>query len=117
MEEQDALAALSALSNETRLRILRRLVMAGEAGLTAGDIATAVAASPSRASFHLSHMTEAGLVTSTRSARQVTYRAGMVTMNALIRYLWRDCCQGQETLRPCCPLPGTKDRQDSDTAL
>lgn len=117
MEEKDALAALSALSNETRLRILRRLVMAGEAGLTAGEIATAVEASPSRASFHLSHMADAGLVASTRAARQVTYRAGMATMNALIRYLWEDCCQGQETLQTCCTPHSTRGCQDNDTAL
>jgi len=105
MNEAEALEALSSISSETRLRILKKLVAAGPDGLTAGEIAVEVGAAPSRASFHLSNMTEAGLLTSSRVSRQVTYRVDFAAMGALIRYLLEDCCNNNETVRACC-LPG-----------
>lgn len=105
MNEADALAALSSISSKMRLRILKRLVEAGSNGLTAGDIADAVGATPSRTSFHLSNMSEAGLVTSSRQARQITYRIDFATVGALMRYLLEDCCKNNATVRACC-LPG-----------
>lgn len=47
MNESQALSALAALSQETRLRIVRRLVQAGTEGMSAGDIAEAMSVSPS----------------------------------------------------------------------
>lgn len=105
MNEADALAAFASISSVTRLRILKRLVEAGSSGLTAGDIADAVGATPSRTSFHLSNMSDAGLVTSSRQARRITYRIDFTTVGALIRYLLEDCCNNNETVRACC-LPG-----------
>ncbi|WP_422037464.1 ArsR/SmtB family transcription factor [Roseibium sp.] len=105
MNETDALAAFASISSATRLRILKRLVEAGSSGLTAGDIAEAVDATPSRTSFHLSNMSEAGLVTSSRQARRITYRIDFTTVGALMRYLLEDCCNNNATVRACC-LPG-----------
>lgn len=102
MDESGALAAFGALSNATRLRIVKELVAAGPEGRTAGDIAGAVAASPSRASFHLSALANAGLVTSTQAAREVTYRADFDAIGAVLRYFLEDCCSGDESIRACC---------------
>ncbi len=107
MNETDALAALSSISSATRLRILRKLVTAGSEGMTAGEIAEFAGATPSRASFHLSNLAEAGLITSNRQSRQITYRADFSAMGALIRYLLEDCCNNNETVRACCQ-PGGK---------
>ena len=106
MQEPQALAAFAVLSNATRLRILKALVATGPEGLPAGDIAVAVEASPSRASFHLSAMASAGLVTATRNARQIAYAVDYTQIGALIRYLMEDCCQNNTTLRDCC-LPAS----------
>ena len=46
MDERQALTAFAALSQDTRLRIVRMLVQAGEGGIPAGAIAEAVKASP-----------------------------------------------------------------------
>ncbi|MCC8960504.1 transcriptional regulator, partial [Bradyrhizobium sp. Pear77] len=46
MEERQARTAFAALSQETRLRIVRLLVQAGPDGMAAGAIAEAVAVSP-----------------------------------------------------------------------
>ncbi|WP_305985960.1 helix-turn-helix transcriptional regulator [Roseibium sp. MMSF_3544] len=106
MNETGALAAFSSISSATRLRILKRLVEAGSEGLSAGDIALAVDATPSRASFHLSNMSDAGLVVSSRSARQITYRIDFETVGALMRYLLNDCCKNNATVMACCMPAG-----------
>jgi DNA-binding transcriptional ArsR family regulator len=94
MNEAQALEAFGALSQETRLRILRLLVKAGPEGMPAGVIGEAVGASSSRASFHLSHLERAGLASSRREARSIIYTAAYPTLSALIDFLMRDCCQG-----------------------
>ena len=102
MNEESALTALGSISNQTRLRILKALVAAGADGMTAGDIAEAVAASPSRASFHLTQLSDAGLINSTRHARQIIYAVDFDSIGALVRYLIEDCCQNNATVRSCC---------------
>lgn len=54
MDELQALGGFAALSQETRLRIVRMLVKAGAEGMAAGAIAEALDGSAaSRVSFHL----------------------------------------------------------------
>jgi len=117
MDTKRALDAFSALSQETRLRIVRLLVTAGPEGLPAGAIGEAMdGASSSRMSFHLSHLEWAGLVVSRRKGRSIVYSAALPELAALVEFLMRDCCQGHpEVCRPamaalssCCePLKGT----------
>ena len=102
MNETEAVAAFGALSNETRLRILRELVVAGAAGCGAGDLAIAVGASPSRASFHLAALAKSGLIRSSQTARQVTYFANFEKIGGLLRYFWKDCCSSDARIRACC---------------
>lgn len=109
MDEAGMLAAFASLSNVTRLRILKDLAAAGPEGRCAGDLAAAVGASPSRASFHLSNLAAAGLVTSSQASRQVTYRADFEAIGAMIRYFMEDCCSQNETVRACCIGTGPAD--------
>lgn len=102
MDEAGTLAAFASLSNATRLRMLKELAAAGPEGRCAGDLAISVGASPSRASFHLSNLTAAGLVTSSQTARTVTYRANFEAIGAMIRYFMDDCCSQNATVRACC---------------
>ncbi len=102
MTEEDALSAFSAISSATRLRILKALVAAGPEGMAAGEVAAAVGATPSRASFHLSNLAEAGLITAHRQSRQISYRVDFAAIGALVRYLLEDCCANNETVRACC---------------
>jgi DNA-binding transcriptional ArsR family regulator len=111
MDEKQALAAFAALSQETRLRIVRLLVTAGPEGLPAGAIGDAMdGASSSRMSFHLSHLEQAGLVTSRREGRSILYAAAYPALSGLIDFLMRDCCGGHpdicdpafKTLSTCC---------------
>lgn len=104
MNEENALTALASISNQTRLRMLKALVSAGTEGMTAGDVAATVGASPSRASFHLSQLADAELVNSTRRARQIIYAVNLDGLGALVRYLIEDCCQNDATVRSCCGI-------------
>lgn len=95
MKEQAALAAFGALSQETRLRIVRLLVVAGADGMAAGTIGEALGgAASSRVSFHLSQLEHAGLVKSRREGRSIIYSAVFPALSDLVAFLMHDCCQG-----------------------
>lgn len=102
MNEENVLSAFAALSNRMRLRVVKQLVEAGAEGMIAGEVAEALNASPSRTSFHLAALHEAGLVTSERKSRQIVYRVSFEAMGALTRFLLQDCCKGNPTVRACC---------------
>lgn len=101
MDERQALAALGALSQETRLRILRHLVIAGPDGVAAGAIAEHVEVSASNVSFHLKELEHAGLVSVRRDSRSMVYSAAYDALTGLIRFLMEDCCSGRPEI--CVP--------------
>jgi DNA-binding transcriptional ArsR family regulator len=92
MEKQDALAALAALAQDTRLDLFRLLVQAGPGGLSAGAIAEALDASPPTLSFHLKELRSAGLVCCERDGRSRIYRPDFATARRLVAYLTENCC-------------------------
>lgn len=95
MEERQALAAFRSLSQETRLRILRLLVVAGPEGLAAGLIAEQAGVSASNVSFHIRELERAGLVSARRESRSILYSVDFDALNGLVRFLMEDCCAGQ----------------------
>lgn len=94
MKSTLAVSALSALANEHRLAVFRLLVQAGPEGRPAGAIAEALAMPASSLSFHLAHLTRAGLITQTRESRSLIYAADFGAMNALVGFLTENCCGG-----------------------
>lgn len=102
MDERQALIAFGAMSQETRLRIVRLLVKAGPGGMAAGSIADAAGVSASNVSFHLKELERGGLVTARREARSIVYSAEYQALSGLIRFLMEDCCAGNPTI--CEPL-------------
>lgn len=94
METTQAVAALAALAQETRLKAYRLLVEAGPEGLPAGRIAEELALAPATLSFHLAGLTRAGLAQSRQEGRFVIYSASFDNMNALVAFLTENCCQG-----------------------
>jgi ArsR family transcriptional regulator, arsenate/arsenite/antimonite-responsive transcriptional repressor len=87
MDEAQALAALGALSQTTRLQIYRLLVGTGAVGLSAGNIAERLGVIPSSLSFHLSHLVQSGLITQRRAGRLMIYATEPGTMPELVAYL------------------------------
>jgi DNA-binding transcriptional ArsR family regulator len=114
MFERQALAAFAALSQETRLRILRHLIVAGPEGLVAGTIAERVDVAPSNVSFHLKELQRGGLISARRDGRWIIYCADFAGISDLIRFMLEDCCSGHpEICQPaleiaaCCVAPET----------
>jgi DNA-binding transcriptional ArsR family regulator len=103
MENKDAVAALAALAQESRLAAFRLLVQAGPAGLAASRIAETLGIPPSSLSFHLKELTHARLVVPRQEGRFVIYAAQFDAMNALVGFLTENCCGGV----PCLPTCST----------
>jgi ArsR family transcriptional regulator, arsenate/arsenite/antimonite-responsive transcriptional repressor len=96
--------ALSALAQEHRLALFRLLVQAGEPGMAAGAIATALNVPASSLSFHLAHMERAGIVQRLRRGRSLIYSANFAAMTALVGYLMENCCGTGAVCAPSCDL-------------
>lgn len=112
MDTKQAIAALGALAQETRLELFRLLVQCGPEGMPAGTIAEKLGVAPSSLSFHLQQLVFAGLITQRRVGRQIIYAAAYEAMNALMGYLTENCCAGSA----CAPTadscaPSARDRR------
>ncbi|VTU16362.1 putative HTH-type transcriptional regulator YgaV [Variovorax sp. SRS16] len=96
MEAAQAVRALGAIANESRLAVFRLLVSIGPDGLPAGTLAEMLDIAPSALSFHLKDLTHSGLLVQRPDGRRIIYSASFSTMNALLAYLTENCCQGQD---------------------
>ena len=105
MQSTQALRALGALAQETRLAAFRILVRAGPEGLPAGRIAEELDVALPTLSFHLKELANAGLIRSQSVSRFVIYRANYPEMNALLGFLTENCCRdtpaATRTSAPC----------------
>ena len=93
MDIEQATIAFGALSQETRLRVFRLLVQHGPDGAPAGTLSEALGIPHNTLSFHLSHMSNAGLVLSRREGRSIIYTANFELITSLIRFIVEDCCR------------------------
>src|SRR5438105_335483 len=110
MESEQAILALAALAQSTRLEVFRLLVKHEPDGLAAGDIARELAVPQNTLSSHLSILSRAGLVSAQRFGRSIIYRAELGRLQSVVLFMLRDCCDGRpeicapliEGLAPCC---------------
>ena len=102
METKQAVQALSALAQGSRLAIFRLLVQAGPAGMAAGSIGEKLDLPPATLSFHLAGLTRAGLARSRQDGRFVIYTADFDSINALVSFLTENCCGGQSCAPASC---------------
>ena len=108
MEIKQAVVALTALAQESRLRVFRLLVPAGDAGMPAGEIAERLAIPPATLTFHLKELAHAGLVEARRDGRSIIYSLRCRAMGELLTFLANDCCKGQAQL---CGIAAPKSRR------
>lgn len=98
MEITQAVVALTALAQDSRLRVFRLLVPAGATGRAAGEIAAELDIPAATLTFHLKELLHAGLIQSRRDGRFIRYSLRENGMRDLLEFLSRDCCQGQPEL-------------------
>ena len=103
MKTPEAIKALAALSQESRLGVYRLLVQQGPEGLAAGNIAERMDMAGATLSFHLKELAHAGMVTARQDGRFIYYSANYGAMNSLLAYLTENCCQGQSCAVDCKP--------------
>jgi DNA-binding transcriptional ArsR family regulator len=108
METKDAVIALSALAQASRLAVFRTLVQAGPAGLPAGKVSELTGIPPSSLSFHLKELSHAGLAVARQDGRFVIYTAQFEAMNDLVVYLTENCCGGNPCTPVCSPVCSTE---------
>ncbi|EAQ99505.1 ArsR/SmtB family transcription factor [Congregibacter litoralis] len=84
----------SALAQETRLRAFRLLVQAGPDGMAAGELSDALGTPHNTMSFHLNHLSTAGIISSQKKGRSIIYSANFNVTRDLIAFMVEDCCNG-----------------------
>jgi ArsR family transcriptional regulator len=92
MEIKDAIPLFAALSQATRLQAFRLLVQAGHSGLPAGELSARLGTPHNTMSFHLNHLSNAGIIQSRREGRSIIYSANFDLVHSLISFMVQDCC-------------------------
>lgn len=111
MRPVEAVKALGALAQATRLDVFRLLVKAGPAGLAAGKISETLEVAPATLSFHLKELAQAGLVEARQENRFIYYSADFERMNGLLSFMTQNCCEGSGSacaVPLCIPVPGAR---------
>ena len=118
MDDNDAIAALAALAQPTRLETFRLLVRREPEGIPAGEIARLAKVPQNTMSAHLAVLARAGLARGERHSRTIVYRADLTRIRELVAFLTKDCCDGRpevcapvlDALAPCRPKERSHDR-------
>lgn len=92
MKTKEAVGALQALAQETRLEIFMLLVRKGTGGMAAGELSGHFAIPAATMSFHLKELSQAGLLVSRRESRSIIYSANYEHMQVLLDFLLENCC-------------------------
>ena len=106
MEHAQAVTALAALAQPTRLAAFRALVEAGPDGLAVGELRERLEIPAATLTSHLNLLRQAGLVADERIGRVIRVRADFAAMAGLLGYLTENCCGGAE----CTPPSSTTER-------
>lgn len=93
MESKEAITALLALGQRTRLDAFRLLLEQGPSGLPVTEIASRLGVNVSTLSRHLEQMERAHLLERRRRERQVLYTVDHEGMDELLRFLTENCCK------------------------
>lgn len=104
MKQNEAVKALAALAQDSRLAAYRLLVQVGDEGLPVGEIGARLKVPGATLTSHLNVLRNAGLVRDAREGRVIRCRADYAQMNALLAFLTENCCAGDADA--CAPASG-----------
>lgn len=106
LELKDGLSEkLHALAAPERIHLVMFLAQTGSQGAYASQCAAALNTAPSKTSFHLAALLDAGLVSRQREGKYLRYRAELHKLEALISQVAQSCCNCSVTFTPLTPAP------------
>lgn len=91
MEIQEAVKIFTALAQENRLQVYKILVENSIDGICPCKIADILKMPRNTLSFHLSLLTQAGLVTKTKKGKMLFYRPNCAKIKETMAFLHNDC--------------------------
>jgi ArsR family transcriptional regulator len=117
MDNLEAINAMAALAQPTRLDTFKLLVTREPEGIPAGELARLLNIPQNTMSAHLAVLSRAGLIIGERQSRSIIYRADLGGFRSVIAFLLKDCCGGRadlcepliNELIPCCPPKANAD--------
>ncbi|WP_170328866.1 MULTISPECIES: ArsR/SmtB family transcription factor [Ruegeria] len=89
---ETAAAGFSAMGSEARLKVLKTLVRAGQAGLTVGEIQERTGIAPSTLAHHLRFLAAGGVVEQEKVGRSTINRACYDELRNLAQFILAECC-------------------------
>ncbi len=89
---EQAAQGFAAMGSEARLKVLKTLVRAGEAGLTVGEIQERTGIAPSTLAHHLKFLAAGELVEQEKAGRAVINRARYDKLRELAQFILGECC-------------------------
>jgi DNA-binding transcriptional ArsR family regulator len=89
---ETAAAGFSAMGSEARLKVLKTLVRAGQAGLTVGEIQERTGIAPSTLAHHLRFLAAGGVVEQEKAGRSTINRACYDELRNLAQFILAECC-------------------------
>lgn len=97
MDTDQAVVALSALAQGSRLSVFRKLVELAPDGTYPGDLAQRLDIPANTLSFHLKSLLHAGLINAEQNGRFIRYRARLDVMVTLVDFLTENCCNSDRS--------------------
>jgi len=91
---------LAAMGTESRLRIVRLLLMAHPDGMVVGEIQEELGISPSNLSHHLEKLKHEDLINVTREGTFLRCRANTEALKELLTFLYAECCTRSKAINP-----------------
>lgn len=89
---ETAAAGFSAMGSEARLKVLRTMIRAGQAGLTVGEIQERTGIAPSTLAHHLRFLAAGGVVEQEKVGRSTINRACYDELRNLAQFILAECC-------------------------
>ncbi len=93
MEIKQIVKAFSALAQETRVNIIKRLVEVGEQGVCPCCLVKELKLTNSNLSFHLKELENAGLIQKRKEGKFIYYYADCCFIKSIGDFLIEDCCR------------------------
>lgn len=100
LNDDNAASIFSQLGNVTRLKIIRVLVRAGNAGMPVGEIRDILEIPNSTLSYHLRFLANVGLVRQNREGTVLRCFIDYRYIDGIVTFLTEECCSADPDYRP-----------------